>query len=236
MNKHQRLVITVAIIDLIVVLLFPPFVERTLARHALTSFDGFYFLPFEFGHRSIDAALLNLELLWIAINALSAWLLLGQNFAASQRESLHRFGIGAFAIVNLAIVGLFPPFEQYNSLLRTTAPGFDSFYFIFGDRSARPLFQPLLQLEIFFVLINALALVLLFNAVERSATADAEGHTADAPPVHKPPESAEPNQLAAQREAELMTTLGRKTDRRHHEDPSYRGVERRSGHERRHLA
>lgn len=239
MNKHQRLVITVAIIDLIVVLLFPPFVERTLARHALTSFDGFYFLPFEFGHRAIDAALLNLELLWIAINALSAWLLLGQNFGAPRRESLHRFGIGAFAVVNLAIVGLFPPFEQYNSLLRTTAPGFDSFYFIFGDRSARPLFQPLLQLEIFFVLINALALLLLFNAIERSETADADRRPADArvpQTAGNPPESAEPDRLAAQHEAELMATLGRKAERRHHDDPDYRDAERRSGHERRHLA
>ena len=232
MNKHQRLVITVAIIDLIVVLLFPPFVERTLARHALTSFDGFYFLPFEFGHRAIDSALLNLELLWIAANALSAWLLLGRPVDETEREGRHHLGIGLFAMANLAIVGLFPPFEQYNSLLRTTAPGFDSFYFIFGDRSARPLFLPLLQLEIFFVLINALALVLLFNAVARSDTAGRRS-AATAPP--RPP-SAEERRLAEQQQAELMTTLGRKAERRHHADPGYRGAERRSGHERRHSA
>lgn len=231
MNKHQRLVITVAIIDLIVVLLFPPFVERSLARHALTSFDGFYFLPFEFGHRAIDTALLNLELLWIAANALSAWLLLGRS-GEPEREARHNLGIGILAIVNLAIIGLFPPFEQYNSLLRTTAPGFDSFYFIFGDRSARPLFLPLLQLEIFFVLINALALVLLFNAVERSETAGRRSAVTAAP---RPP-SAEERRLAEQQQAELMATLGRKAERRHHADPSYRGTERRSGHERRHPA
>lgn len=240
MNKYQRIVITVAIIDLIVVLLFPPFVELTLARHSMPSFDGFYFLLAEFNRRPIDDGLLSLEILWIAANALSAWLLLGLKLRQPDREQQHLLGIGAFALVNLAIVCLFPPFEQYNSLLRTTAPGFDSFYFIFGDRSARPLFLPLLQLEIFFVLINALSLVLLFNAVQRSEVAAAEAGTATADPVIQPVEDPEEVaaqvRRAAQREAELMATLGRKADRRHRANPDYRGIERRSGRERRHLA
>lgn len=205
MNKHQRLIITVVIIDLIVILLFPPFVERSLARNAFPTFDGFYFLLSELGRRPIDNALLSMELFWIAANALSAWPLLGDDGRREPQGSRHALGIGLFAFVNITVICLFPPFEQYDSLLRNTAPGFDSFYFLFGDRSARPLFLPLLPLEIFFVLINALALFLVFSAIQRGETAERE-------------------RLAAVASAE----------HRHHADPEYRGAERRAGKERRH--
>lgn len=105
MNKYQRLIITVAIIDLIVILLFPPFVERTLAINTFPTFDGFYFLLSELGRRPIDKTLLSMELLWIAANALSAWLLVG----SERRESSHAGGIGLFAFVNIAVICLFPP-------------------------------------------------------------------------------------------------------------------------------
>lgn len=229
MNKYQRLIVTVAIIDLIVILLFPPFVERTLARNAFPSFDGFYFLLSELGRRPIDTTLLSIELFWIAANALGAWLLLGNQ----RRESSHAVGIGLFAFVNLAVICLFPPFEQYNSLLRNTAPGFDSFYFLFGGRSARPLFLPLLQLEIFFVLINALALYLVFSAVQRGEIAEQERRAADAAAASGLHRDAAA-EAAEQREAERLATLGRKAERRHHADPKYRGVERRTGNDRRH--
>lgn len=228
MNKYQRLVITVAIIDLVVVLLFPPFVERSLARNVLPSFDGFYFLLTESGHRTIDAALLTLELLWIGANLLSAWLLLERPEEQSddRLESRHTVGVSAFAAVNLAIICLFPPFEQYSSLLRTSAPGFDSFYFIFGDRSARPFFLPLLQLELFFVLINALALFLLFNAVRRNASAEREraaNEAAEAVEFYRksyaPLATREQQQLAEQKRAERLRTLGRQENRRDHGDP-----------------
>ena len=243
MNKYQRLVITVAIIDLIVVLLFPPFVDRPLARNALPSFDGFYFLTAELGHRPIDAALLTLELFWIGANTLSAWLVLERpenNDIKPVSESGHALGIGTFAAVNLVVLCLFPPFEQYNSLLRATAPGFDSFYFIFGDRSARPLFLPLLQLEIFFVLINALALFLIFNAVRRGETADRERAEADAESTaelgrkaYAPLPTPEQQQLAEQKRAELLASLGRKEDRRHQDTAAYPAPDRRTGQERR---
>lgn len=227
MNKYQRLAITVAIIDLIVMVLFPPFVERSLARHAFPTFDGFYFLLTEIGNRSIDTGLLSLELFWLSANALSAWLLLADRHGDAT-ETRHSLGLGLFAAINLAIVCLFPPFEQYSSLLRTSAPGFDSFYFIFGDRSARPVFMPLFYLEIFFVMINVLALYLLFSAVQRSEIAELEksGAEPSLPGGFENPE---------QRRAERMATLGRKEDRRHHADPTYPGPERRTGHDRRHV-
>jgi len=242
MNKYQRLVITVAIIDLIVILLFPPFVEKSLARNAFPTFDGFYFLLSEINRRPIDAALLSLELLWVGANLMSAWLLLsgtGRNVPGEARFSFG-FGIAMVTLVNLAIVFLFPPFEQYNSVLRTTAPGFDSFYFVFGNRSARPIFVPLLQLQVFFILINALGLYLLFGAVQRGETAEQErpGQDIVAPETLPERHQETPEQRAAaeKRKAEMLASLGRKKeDRRHGADPAFRGPERRKKKDRRHL-
>lgn len=226
MNKYQRFVAIVAIIDLIVIFLFPPFVERSLARNLIPSFDGFYFLLSEFGHRQVDAALLSLELFWIAANTLAAWLLLGKSGllpdTAAGKAPLYPFGIGAFALTNLAVIALFPPFEQYNSLLRTTAPGFDSFYFVFGDRSARPFFKPLFQIEIFFVLINALALFLLFNALQRGERSLQEALASNAG--------------GASPQRDERQALGRGQDRRQLADPQFRGSERRNGQDRRYPA
>lgn len=239
MNKYQRLILTVAIIDLIVILLFPPFVERTLAKNAFPSFDGFYFLLSEIGRRPIDGPLLTLELFWIGANALSAWLLLSQNAGEDTPDSQYTTGIAVGAVINLLIVCLFPPFMQYSSLLHPSTAGFDSFYFVFGDRSARPLYLPLLQLEIFFVLINALALYLLFGAVRRGQVAEQERRTlaASGPRDKTPgraPKTPEEILLDQQHEAARLATIGRKVDRRHHADPNYRGRERRKGQERRH--
>lgn len=242
MNKYQRLVITVAIIDLIVILLFPPFVEKSLVRNAFPTFDGFYFLLSELGRRPIDAALLSLELLWVGANLLSGWLLLSGPGRAGPGETRFSFGFGIVMVTltNLTIVLLFPPFEQYNSVLRTTAPGFDSFYFVFGNRSARPIFLPLLQLQVFFILINALGLYLLFSAVQRSETAEQDRQMLISRPSgtvpERPSETPEQRAAAERHKAELLASLGRKKeDRRHRADPGFRGPERRKGQDRRHL-
>ena len=42
MNKYQRLVVIVAVIDLLVMILFPPFNGRSLVKGTMESFDGFY--------------------------------------------------------------------------------------------------------------------------------------------------------------------------------------------------
>ena len=60
-----------------------------------------------------------------------------------------------FAIANLALVFLFPPFENYGSTLRAGGTYFDGFYFLFGDKWQRHFHVPLLYLEVVWVLINA---------------------------------------------------------------------------------
>ncbi|MGP1609484.1 MAG: hypothetical protein ACTS5G_02170, partial [Burkholderiales bacterium] len=168
MNKYQRLVITVAAINALVMILFPPFNSQPLARGMLPSFDGFYPLTSQLGSKPLYTELLTLQLLFVAVNTLSAWLVLQSK---RHHDDIPEFafiqGIGGFLAINLAVICLFPPFEPYQSLIRSTGSTFDSFYFIFGDRSQRPIYVPLLYLECMVVVINALSFLLLFNAIKR---------------------------------------------------------------------
>jgi hypothetical protein len=69
---------------------------------------------------------------------------------------------------NIAITMLFPPFETYVSLTRLQVPSFDGFYFVFGDKSKRNFFIPILYMQVSFVLINGALFTLLFGENERA--------------------------------------------------------------------
>lgn len=59
-----------------------------------------------------------------------------------------------FAVANLALVLLFPPYD-YASLQRANIPTFDGFHFVFTARPNRVLNSNFLALEVIVVLINA---------------------------------------------------------------------------------
>jgi hypothetical protein len=65
--------------------------------------------------------------------------------------------------VNLIVVLLFPPFENYLSITRAALPTFEGFHFIFGDNSQRQLVSPILYIEVALVLINGGLFWLLFK-------------------------------------------------------------------------
>lgn len=239
MNKYQRLVVIVAAIDILLMLLFPPFNGRSLARFAPESFDGYYFILSALGDKEIHTTLLTMQLMFVGVNALAAWLLLQTK---KHHEDIPSFryaeAIGGFVVINLAVIFLFPPFEPYQSLQKHVSSTFDSFYFVFGDRSKRPFYVPFLQLEIMWVAINALALWLLFNAVKRNDDAARARIVAlaDALPDEEVEEiAAEIRHRIEERHAHdhEKPALGRGGDRRHASNPGYRGPERRSGHDRR---
>lgn len=233
MNKYQRLVCIVALLNLLLMVLFPPFNNIPLARGAPDSFDGFYPLLTQLGRKPMHQELLTLQLMFVAANALSAWLLLQRQTCEIPRFRCSR-AIGLFALINLALICLFPPFEPYPSLLRQAAPisGFDSFYFILGDRSQRPIFTPLLYLEVVLVAINALALWLLFNVVQRSGDATRRGiiepaDTLDDAALQVPGEEVRQKAPAHK----TRPSLGRGDDRRQ-EEQEHEGAERRRGDRR----
>jgi hypothetical protein len=240
MNKYQRLVIAIAAINALLMILFPPFNSQPLAKGMLPSFDGFYPLFAALGNKLLYRELLTLQLMFVGANTLTAWLVLQSK---KHHDDIPEFafmqGIGCFLAINLAVIFTFPPFEPYQSLLRSAGSTFDSFYFIFGGRSKRPIYEPLLYLECFLIVINALVFMLLFNAVKRSDEATRRNIirlTEDLPDKtlleirqaieHKIEEHHSHDKPAQQ-------PLGRASDRRHHNDPNYRGPERRKANNRR---
>ena len=238
MNKYQRLVIIVALIDVLIMLLFPPFNGRSLARGVPESFDGYFPVLAALGDKPINSALLSIQLMFVGANALAAWLVLQTKVHHTDIPSFrYAEGIGIFLVINLALIFLFPPFEPYQSLQKSAGSSFDSFYFVFGDRSKRPFYLPMLQLEVMWVVINALALWLLFNAVKRNDDAAREKIltlAASLPDEQLEKIAAEiQHRIEEHHHAHDAQALGRGADRRHGSDPAYHGPDRRSGHDRR---
>lgn len=64
--------------------------------------------------------------------------------------------------VNLVLILLFPPFENYYAITKAVLPSFDGFYFIFGDNAQRQIVASLLYIEAALILINGGLLWLLF--------------------------------------------------------------------------
>jgi len=238
MNKYQRLVIIVALIDVLIMLLFPPFNSRSLARGIPESFDGYFPILAALGDKPINTALLSIQLMFVGANALAAWLVLQTKVHHADIPSFrYAEGIGIFLVINLALIFLFPPFEPYQSLQKSAGSSFDSFYFVFGDRSKRPFYLPMLQLEVMWVVINALALWLLFNAVKRNDDAAREKILALAASL--PDEQLEKitaeiqHRIDEHHHARDAQVLGRGPERRHGGEPDYHGTDRRSGQDRR---
>ena len=157
MNKYQRVVVIVAAVNIALMLLFPPFLDNPIRRGVLPNFEGFYPLFSAYGVKRIHNELLTLQVMFVVINGLIAWLVLDrQTGKGDLPEFRYTRAIGIFLAANLALLLAFPPFESYASLVKYEAPSFDSFYFVLGDKRHRNFFIPLLYLEIILLVINGL--------------------------------------------------------------------------------
>lgn len=239
MNRYQRVVVVVAAVNLLLVLLFPPFLDNPLRAGAPRSFDGFFPVVTAWGLRPLYHELLSIELIFVFANALAAWLALNAADEEAEPPRVER-GLLIFGAINLGIVFLFPPFERYSSLVRMVEPGFDSFFFVLGDKMHRNIFLPLLYIEVVLILANLLSLWVLFGAVGQSLS-EKDEHLLEM--AHRMSDK-EMEDIAHLIEARLEThsggmtpaahaRLGSGPDRRHHQNPDYRGAERRSGFDRR---
>jgi hypothetical protein len=215
MNKYQRLIIVAALINTLVMLLFPPFLSQPLARGALPGFDGFLPLLALFSGKPLFKELLTLQLMLVLINTLSAWLALSgiRPEHPTPHVSLAR-GTLWFALANLFLILAFPPYESHRTMLYGSTGGFEGFYFIFENNFRRSIFWPMLYIEITFLVINALGFFLLFSILRPGRL---------------------PSRASSAEAADSHSALGRKTERRHNHAP-YSGVERRIAADRRHLS
>lgn len=161
MNGSQLIVLVVAACNIGVMLLFPPFDAIGLGR-GMQTFDAFYFVFDRQGNKIVNANLLLIQLYWVLANAAVAWLLLRRH-GPDSTPGIRRTGVIAFLAINLVLIFLFPPFENYASTTRLTGTYFDGFHFIFGDKWQRRFYVPLLYMEVLWVTINAGILWLLFR-------------------------------------------------------------------------
>lgn len=164
MNRYQWITVVLAAINLALVGLFPPFDYIPSTRALAPAFDGFYWVFGDQGTRVMNSGFLQLELFVVCANAAIAWLLLRSRPQQEERRKVDwqkvvLLGVG----LNLVLVLLFPPMQNFINVTRAMLPSFDGFYFIFGDHANRAIVTQILYLEVIFILINGALLYLLFS-------------------------------------------------------------------------
>ena len=156
----------VAVVNLLLLAVFPPYDYVALQRGGIPTFDGFYFLFGSHQNRILNSSFLTLEIIVVLINACIALLLLRDTPPRKRERSgdnrRQRMVLGLVAI-NLVLVLLFPPFEFFGSITNATLPTFEGFYFILADNSQRQLIAPILYIEVALIVINGALLWLLFK-------------------------------------------------------------------------
>ena len=164
MNRYQWITVVLAAINLALVGLFPPFDYIPPTRALTPAFDGFYWVLAERGTRVINSGFLQIEIFVVCANAAIAWLLLRTRAQKDDRgragwQRVVLAGIG----LNLVLVLLFPPMQNFIAVTRAMLPSFDGFYFIFGDHANRAIVTQILYLEVIFILVNGALLYLLLS-------------------------------------------------------------------------
>lgn len=171
MNRYQTITVLVAAINLLLLLLFPPYEYSSYAHHGVPNFDGFLFAFGDHANRRINDNFVAIEIVTVLINAAIAGLLLGER--ARLRRRLDRQHLVLLGVaLNLLLALLYPPFQDHYTGSAALLPTFDGFYFLFGDNSSRVLITPMLWLEVVFILVNgAIFWLLLCQPGSRKMTA-----------------------------------------------------------------
>ena len=166
MNNAQRIALVLAVANLALLLIFPPYDYISLQRGNIPTFDGFHFAFGSNQSRVVNANFLALEIIVVLINAGIAMLLL-RNPPLRQRRTpggnRQQRAVLALVAINLVLILLFPPFEFFAAISKAALPTFEGFYFLFGDNSQRQLVTTILYIEVALVIINGGLLWLLLR-------------------------------------------------------------------------
>src|SRR6267378_3741156 len=112
MNKFQLTVLIAALANLALLLLFPPFNSQSLWRAGPPSFDAFYPAFDAPVNATLNSGLLYLEIFFVLVNAVLAWVLLqGAPQEPSRPRVRWQSVLQWLVIANLLLILLFPPFE-----------------------------------------------------------------------------------------------------------------------------
>ena len=230
MNRFQKIVLYGAVLNVLVLFLFPPYDVMSFGRGA-QMFDAFYPMFAVPANRVINGDVLYLLTFAVLLNAALAWLLLAGPKARPDQPRLDPMMLViVFGIVNAAAALMFPPMEAFPFAQRVTVGTFDGFYFAFGDKARRSLFVPLLYMEVLYILTNACAFWLAMSIAARSGPTESGPMTmlAQSDDLRQ---RAEEKLLGRIEHAPSVTKRG--PDRRQRHDSAYKGPERRVRGERR---
>jgi len=219
MNRFQLTVLIGALANLALLLLFPPFNSQSLWRPGPASFDAFYPAFDAPVNGTLNSGLLYLEIFFVLVNAVLAWVLLQGAPEQPSRPRVRWQNVLQWLIIaNLLVILLFPPFE--------TQPdrAFEGFRFALSGSVQRGIFLPFLFLELFLLALDAAVLWLAFGLVARWDGANGAEFSAE-------PESFDEAGAAPGPDRSQIGRSDR--DRREGPDPRFGGPERRSGDERR---
>jgi hypothetical protein len=230
MNRFQKIVLYGAVLNVLVLILFPPYDAMSFGRGA-QMFDAFYPMFAVPANRVINGDVLYILTFAVLTNAALAWLLLAAPKATPDQPRVDpQMLVIVVGIVNVAAALMFPPMEAFPFAQRITVGTFDGFYFAFGDKARRSLFVPLLYMEVLYVLTNACAFWLAMSIAARSGPKESGPMTllAQSDDLRQRAQEKllgriEPSPLASKRGPE----------RRKSRDPAFKGPERRGRGERR---
>jgi cytochrome c-type biogenesis protein CcmH/NrfF len=151
--------------NLLLVLLFPPFDQYSIASSKVPVFAGFNFILAAPPSSQINSGVLWLETIVVLANAGIAWLLLREKTAAAPTRRKFNFQNGVLVItgVNLVLMLLFPPFESVFAVTNAALPNFEGFYFIFSQKPNHTIVTTLLYVEVVFILANGALFWLIFK-------------------------------------------------------------------------
>ena len=173
MNRKQKIALWVGLVNLAVMLLFPPFDSFPFTDPESLVFAGFQFAFSAESNEVINQDVLFLEIVVLLVNVGVSWLLLrdARHMLVTERHLNYQNAILLMVAANLTVILLFPPFEYVYAITNAVLPTFQGFYFIFSAGPMLTIVAPILYLEVMFVLFNGAVLWLLFrNKKERELT------------------------------------------------------------------
>ncbi len=173
MNRNQCIALGIAVANLLLITLFPPVDQYSIASSAIPVFAGFYFFASKPVLSVVNTDLLVIEIVVVLVNLAIAWLLLRDKSAGTRTRSMSLQNASMlFTGINLVVMLLFPPMESVFALTKAAIPTFEGFFFIFAQKPAHVIVETLLYLEVMFILVNGALLWLIFR--DRSPPSDRE--------------------------------------------------------------
>jgi hypothetical protein len=151
-------------VNLLLILLFPPFDQHSVVNALTPTFAGFYFIlnPPPLGQ--INFSVLTLEVMVVLVNAGIAWMLLRDRAAAAAKPKVRlRNAVVVATGVNLILMLLFPPFTTVYALPEAMPPSFEGFHFILNLGLNHAIATAMLYMEVVFILVNGGLFWLSFN-------------------------------------------------------------------------